>query len=149
MAPFDRIAEVISVERVRDGGSLSMEFTDGADDKWWLFFEVQRETDEASRTEDSVDYVRTGYGPPVLWKRGPGGSQTPVSWDDALDLLHKIEDQVPDKWDSAKWCAAMIRIGEAQGAPLSNDADLPAARRTAYSSWDAMRRARVEDEQSS
>lgn len=136
------MVEVISVELIRDGGSLAVAFSDTAADHWWLFFELQTEIDELTRTPGSVDRVRTGYGPPVLWRRTTNRSKDTISWHDAVAFLNDIEPQLPDHLHTRKWWQAMLRVAQSEGAPLPDDPALGPPRRTSYSSHSAMRAAR-------
>ena len=93
------IALVRSVEMIRDGGSLAAVFQGSSGSEYWLFFEVKLNALPSGQTE------RTGYSSPVVVDRLTG-TATPVSWQNAIALIHQMTPLLVEARDR-KWLQAM------------------------------------------
>jgi len=98
-----QIGQLLSIEMIRDGGSLAMSFiTKGTE--FWLFFGVRFNNDNSERL---------GYCEPVIVNRLIG-TQTQVSWASALSLLtsaHQFVENVEDK----NWLIVMESVAKSEG----------------------------------
>jgi hypothetical protein len=101
------IGLVLSVEMIRDGGSLAAVFQGSNGSKYWLFFEQE------SRELPSGGLERLGYKAPVVVERQPGLAIS-VSWAQARIMLHQMRPLVPNA-PSVKWLDVMETVAESQG----------------------------------
>jgi hypothetical protein len=105
------IGLVLSVEMIRDGGSLAAVFQGSNGSKYWLFFEHD------SRELPSGGLERLGYKSPVVVERQVG-LPISVSWAQATTMLHQMRPLVPNP-SSLKWLDAMEAVAESQGKLLT------------------------------
>ena len=101
------IGLVLSVEMIRDGGSLAAVFQGSNGSKYWLFFEHD------SRKLPSGGLERVGYKSPVVVERQVG-LPISVSWVQATVMLHQMRPLVPNP-ASRKWLDTMEAVAESQG----------------------------------
>ena len=101
------IGLVLSVEMIRDGGSLAASFQGSNGAKYWLFFEL------ATRELPSGHLERLGYKDPVVVERQVG-LPVAVSWEQAKIMLHQIRRLAPDA-SSLKWLDVMEATADAHG----------------------------------
>ena len=101
------IGLVLSVEMIRDGGSLAAVFQGSNGSEYWLSFEVR------TRELPSGEIERLGYKDPVVVERKIGLSLG-TSWQHALIMLHQMRPLVRDE-SSLKWLQVMEATAEAHG----------------------------------
>src|SRR6185295_1642859 len=101
------IGLVLSVEMIRDGGSLAAVFQGANGAEYWLFFEHD------SRELPSGGLERLGYKGPVVIERQVG-LPISVSWAQATVMLHQIRPLAPNP-SSLKWLDVMDGVAESQG----------------------------------
>ena len=101
------IGLVLSVEMIRDGGSLAAVFQGSNGSKYWLFFELH------SRELPSGQLERLGYKDPVVIERQVGLSMS-VSWEQATVMLHQMRPLVSDA-SNLKWLDTMEAAAGAHG----------------------------------
>jgi hypothetical protein len=98
---------VLSVEMIRDGGSLAAIFQGSNGSKYWLFFEIK------THQLTSGEVERLGYKAPVIVERQVG-VQMGTSWQHAQILLNQLRPLVRDE-ASLKWLDIMEATAVAHG----------------------------------
>jgi len=101
------IGLVLSVEMIRDGGSLAAVFQGSNGAKYWLFFELE------TRELPTGQLERLGYKDPVVVERQVGLPLS-ISWEHAKIMLHQMRPLAPDA-ASLKWLDVMEATAEAHG----------------------------------
>ncbi len=101
------ISLVLSVEMIRDGGSLAAVFQGANGSEYWLFFEL------TTRELQSGALERLGYKDPVVVERLSGIS-VGISWSQAEIMLHQMRPLIRDSF-SLKWLEIMEAAAAAQG----------------------------------
>ena len=101
------IAIVLSVEMVRDGGSLAAVFQGSNGSEYWLFFEIDYQV------LPSRGWERLGYKDPVVFERQTG-IKTALSWQHAKIFLNQMSPLLRADRD-AKWLKLMQETAETQG----------------------------------
>ena len=101
------IGLVLSVEMIRDGGSLAAVFRGSNGSEYWLFFEHD------SRALPSGGVERLGYKAPVVIERQMG-LPVSVSWQQATMMLHQMRPLAPDP-SSLRWLDVMEGVAGTQG----------------------------------
>ena len=97
MAPS--IKELISLDVYRDGGSLSVTYSDGSENQFELIFTIDNEASESYRTRrfyksaTVIRYEKSEYVSPVtgIVSKKFERTEAPISWTDAVALLHSVE----------------------------------------------------------
>lgn len=122
---IEDVRELTSVEMIRDGGSLAACYTSRDDERFWLFFKVERMSvkhEESTRPGwETGESVRTGYQEPVIRHR-PDKGEAEISWQEALTFLQELGSLLPGaRVSSREWWEAMVRVAEAEGAALPDD----------------------------
>jgi len=90
---------VLSVETIRDGGSLAAIFQGSNGSKYWLFFEIK------THRLSSGEVERLGYKDPVIVERQVGVPMG-TSWRHAQILLNQLRPLVRD--DSSLKCLEIM-----------------------------------------
>jgi hypothetical protein len=106
------IGLVLSVEMLRDGGSLAAIFQGSNGAEYWLLFELQ------TRELPSGHLERTGYKDPVVVERQVG-LPIGVSWQQATIMLHQMRGLVTDA-SSLKWLETMELAAVGRGQLPAN-----------------------------
>jgi hypothetical protein len=101
------IGLVLSVEMIRDGGSLVAMFQGSNGAEYWLFFELD------ARELPTGQLERVAYKEPVVVERQVG-LPVAVSWEHAKIMLHQMRPLVPDT-SSLKWLGIMEATAETHG----------------------------------
>jgi len=101
------VALVLSVEMIRDGGSLGAVFAGGDGSEYWLFFPVRRESMDPDRSR--ID----GWSMPEIRERRTG-LKNQVSWQHAKTLLSQMKAHVHDERQAAL-LGAMADVASAGG----------------------------------
>jgi hypothetical protein len=101
------IALVLSVEMIRDGGSLAAAFQGGNGSEYWLFFRL------VHRALPTGQLERLHYEQSVVVER-PYGSASEVSWRHALVLLNQMRSQLRSASDLG-WLETMVAVANAEG----------------------------------
>jgi hypothetical protein len=112
------ISAIVSIEMIRDGGSLKAEFVGANSSKYCLYFQL------ISEERLSGEFVRLGYEQPVVfeqlefreenrinWQRI---NQVEVSWAHAKVLLYQLRALLQSDQDST-WLAAMEEVASTEG----------------------------------
>jgi hypothetical protein len=102
------IGLLLSVEMIRDGGSLAAEFQCADAATYWLFFPLRMQELASGEIE------RLGYGQPIISCR-IAGTSTEISWDHALALLNQMEPLLRDE-SHREWLDAMRATARGGGA---------------------------------
>lgn len=92
------VALALSVEKLRDGGSLCASFQGSNGSEYWLVLPVQRE-----------DGKVVGYSQPVVVERPYAPEELALSWLHAEVLLKQVERLLPDGSDR-RWVQAMYQV---------------------------------------
>ncbi len=112
------ICAIVSIEMIRDGGSLQAMFvgTNGA--KYCLYFQL------ISQEGASGELVRLGYEKPIVFERfqfrkqnqheWQAINQVEVSWTHANMLLHQLR-ACPHGDEDSKWLATMQKVADTLG----------------------------------
>lgn len=98
---------VLSVEMIRDGGSLAATFQGSNGSEYWLFFEIRFHELPSGERE------RLGHNDPVVFVRQVG-VPSGISWRHAENLLHQLRPLVRDD-SSLKWLEVMEATAAANG----------------------------------
>ena len=106
------VTQLLSVEMVRDGGSLAATFRGGNSSEYWLFFPVKIET------IDPDHETITGWNLPLILERSTG-LQNEVSWQHAISFIGKLKPQARDPKHLAL-LDAMAEIAGASGGVTSS-----------------------------
>jgi hypothetical protein len=101
------VTNVISVEMIRDGGSLAVVFGGSDSAEYWLFFPVRTESVDADHTRIA------GWGAPEIHERRTGLT-TEISWQHAKTFIVQLKPHVRDPREVAL-LDAMIDIASAGG----------------------------------
>ena len=101
------IAIVVSVEMIRDGGSLAASFCGPHGDRWWLLLKI--------RMADlpTGERGRVGYSEPVALDRLTGVEHA-LSWTQAGILLRQMKPMLSSD-DARFWFAVMERVVSTEG----------------------------------
>ena len=102
------ISLVLSVEMVRDGGSLAAVFQGSNGAVYWLFFPLRHQ-----RLASGI-FERLGYENPQVVERLTGVA-VEISWQHAIVLLNQIRPLVPEHYD-LQWLEAMSVTASTEGA---------------------------------
>src|SRR5438105_469131 len=113
------ISTVLSVEMIRDGGSLSALFLGANGSKYCLHFELKLEYPA------SGDWIRLGYENPVVFeyfefRTEAGGfaweplNKVEISWDHARVFLNQMRAYVQSERD-IRWLEAMTEVAVGAG----------------------------------
>ena len=102
-----QIALVLSVEMIRDGGSLAAIFHGSNGAEYWLFFKVK------SRTLPSGEMERFAYEKPVVIERGTN-QEFKSSWQQAVVLLDQMRPMLRSEADR-KWLESMYSTAMTAG----------------------------------
>jgi len=102
------IGSLLSVEMIRDGGSLAAVFQGKDASNYWLFFPLRQKKLASGQIE------RLGYNTPQIVDRLTGTS-IDISWVHALMLVNQMEPLLRETSDR-KWLDAMRITAQEQGA---------------------------------
>ena len=101
------IALVVSVEMIRDGGSLAASFQGINGSEYWLLFKLR------SRDLPSGEVERVEYEKPVVTERRMG-TGIEISWEHAKILLNQMRPLLREETD-LRWLEAMCASAESNG----------------------------------
>jgi hypothetical protein len=117
------ISSVVSIEMIRDGGSLRAEFVGANGSKYCLNFKL------ISEENSSGELVRLGYERPIAFERleireenrieWQAINQIEMSWTYAKVLLHQLRAFLRSDQD-LRWLAAMEEVANTEGE-IPND----------------------------
>jgi hypothetical protein len=112
------ISNVLSVEMLRDGGSLSAVFKGTNGSEYRLMFQIETER------EESGPFVRKGYARPVVFesvsflgettREWRAMNEVGISWDHARALLAQMRGHAISGSD-LKWLEAMEEVASTSG----------------------------------
>jgi len=112
------ISAIISIEMIRDGGSLEASFVGANGSKYCLHYTLIFESG------NSGEFVRLGYEKPVVFERlevrQENGfkwhsiGEIQVSWAHAKVLLHQLRNHLRND-DDAKWLEVMEEVANKDG----------------------------------
>ncbi|NOT89759.1 MAG: hypothetical protein HOP03_16505 [Lysobacter sp.] len=105
------ISHVLSVEMIRDGGSLAADFRGADGCEYWLFFPIDLTSHATGLPEEC------GYLAPTVLDR-LCGREFAITWKHALVFLDQIE-AFPLCETSQRWLSTMREVAIAEGAPSS------------------------------
>jgi hypothetical protein len=103
------IGLVLSVEMIRDGGSLAAIFQGKDSCEYWLFLPLRRNKVGPAAADGP------GYEPPIIIDR-LGQREIPVSWQQAETLLFQIRPMLAREQDR-RWFEVMSAVVRNRGAP--------------------------------
>lgn len=111
------IARVLSVEMIRNGGSLAAIFQDPRGLTYWLYFDLI-----SQRLPDGV-FERLGYETPVVFERQPSGMTNTamnISWHHATVMLDRMRSLIEDedshaRTESLRWLERMAETAQGEG----------------------------------
>ena len=106
------VTHVISVEMIRDGGSLAAIYGGGDSAEYWLFFPVRTESVDADHTRIS------GWELPEIHDRSTG-LKNEISWQHAMTFVGQLKPHVHDPREVAL-LDAMGDIASTGGAITSS-----------------------------
>lgn len=112
------IAALVSIEMIRDGGSLAAQFVGTNGSGYELHFGLIQES------EETAGFVRVGYAPPVVYERleirqdnrfeWRRIDQIEVSWEHASVLLHQLRSHLRNE-EHRKWLETMEEVANTHG----------------------------------
>src|SRR5262245_21700002 len=102
------IGLVMSVEMIRDGGSLAAVFQGSNGSEYWLFFPLRH------RTLPSGVFERLGYAEPVVIERQTN-TEIKISWQRAIVFIQQIRPLIRESGHE-KWLEVMEEVAKAKGA---------------------------------
>lgn len=111
------IARVLSVEMIRNGGSLAAIFQDPRGNEYWLYFDL------ISRNLPDDVFERLGYEKPVVFERQPSGlanTAMKISWHHAIVMLDRMRPMIDEKYSdpsygSLHWLECMVETAQGEG----------------------------------
>lgn len=121
-----KVSQTEDVEKIRDGGSFAATFLDSSGHRYVLFLPIKN-------TEQGGFLAPTQYLAPFLIDGNPSkrsanssvlsGPQTPISWEQARNLLSDVAANKPSEDDPRRsfsfeaWLRDMTEVANREGAP--------------------------------